>query len=114
MLFTMGKPKGSIGETKLKILAILHHNASGGIASYGYGVWKTMTTRYHTCLGDDGLRNIYHHLEDLRQRGLVTRGSHQPVKGVPPRRLYHLTEQGNRLRPKFDRYLTIIAATSAP
>lgn len=110
----MGKPRGSIGETKLKILAILHHNTVQGIASYGYGVWKTLTTRYYSCLGDDGLRNVYHHLDDLQQLGLVARGSHQPVKGVPPRRLYHLTEHGQRFQPKFDRYLIIIAQFPHP
>jgi len=29
---------GSIGETKLKILAILYHNGLHGIDSYGYNV----------------------------------------------------------------------------
>jgi hypothetical protein len=110
----MGKPRGSIGETKLKILAILQNNEEQGIASYGYGVWRTMTARYHTCLGNDGLRNVYHHLEDLQQLGLIARGSPQPVKGVPSRRLYYLTEHAHRLRSKFDRYLAIIAEPTSP
>lgn len=101
----MGKPKGSIGETKLKILAILHNNEASGISSYGYGIWTTITKRFYSCLGEDGLRNVYHHLEDLYDMGLIKRSALKTIKGAPKRRIYRLTKKGRRLREKFEKYL---------
>lgn len=108
----VGKPRGSIGETKLKVMAILHYEEGVGITSYGYGMWKVMKERYHSCLSEDGLRNIYHHLEDLNDLGLIRRVSDQPIKGAPRRRVYRLTEKGRDLQNKFARYLEILQESS--
>jgi len=104
----VGKPRGSIGETKLKVMAILRHEEQAGITSYGYGIWKVMKERYHSCLSEDGLRNIYHHLEDLNDLGLIRKVSIHSVKGAPKRRLYSLTEKGRDLQNKFARYLAVL------
>ena len=101
----MGKPKGSIGETKLKILAILHHNEKWGIPSYGYGIWKTLRERCYSCLGSDGLRNVYHHLHDLKDKGLIINYTKQSTEGASERRLYSLTIKGVKLQRKFNGYL---------
>lgn len=101
----MGRPKGSLGETKLKLLAVLHSNEKTGDSSYGYGVWKMMNQRYRCCLGDDGLRNIYHHLENLHDLGFVMRSSNHLIEGAPERHLYDLTSKGRELYEKYGRYL---------
>jgi DNA-binding PadR family transcriptional regulator len=108
----VGKPRGSIGETKLKVMAILHHEELTGITSYGYGVWKVMKERYHSCLNEDGLRNIYHHLEDLNDLGLIRKVSIQSVKGAPKRRIYSLTEKGRDLQNKYGRYLEVLQVSN--
>lgn len=108
----MGKPRGSIGETKLKVMAILHHEERVGVTSYGYGIWKVMKERYHSCLSEDGLRNIYHHLEDLNDLGLIRKVSIQSVKGTPRRRVYRLTEKGRDLQNKFARYLDYLQVSN--
>ena len=100
----MGKPKGTIGETKLKILAILSHNDTFGYPSYGYQIWKILNERYYCCLSEGGLRNVYHHLRDLHRQQLITSYSRQPVEGTPERRLYRLTEKGGTLKKHFERY----------
>ena len=104
----MGKPRGSIGETKLKVMAILRYEEGAGITSYGYGIWKVMKERYHSCLSEDSLRNIYHHLEDLNNLGLIRKISIQSVEGSPKRRVYSLTEKGRDLQNKFARYLEVL------
>ena len=101
----LGKPKGSVGETKLKILAILSHNKSTGDLCYGYNIWKILNERYCSCLGEYGLRNVYHHLHDLQNKKLITIHMSQAVKDTPERQLYHLTEKGMTLQLQFDRYL---------
>lgn len=101
----MGKPRGSIGETKLKILAILCHNEALEISSYGYGIWSTLNRRLNSYFGEDGLRNAYHQLDDLCDLGLVKRGTIQTMNGASDRRIYHLTEKGRRLHERFEKYL---------
>lgn len=102
----MGKPKGSIGETKFKILAILHHNEALGITSYGYGIWAILNKKYFSSLSEDGLRNVYHHLKGLRRLGLIKKDAVQIIQGAPKRRIYRLTRKGRRLQEKFEKYMT--------
>jgi DNA-binding PadR family transcriptional regulator len=102
---TMGKPKGSIGETKLKILAIINHNNHSGIPSYGYGLWKTLEKKYYCCLGKHGLRNVYHHLNDLQNIGLITKNQDQNLNGSTERHSYYLTKKSKEIQEKFKRYL---------
>ena len=100
----LGKPKGSVGETKLKILAILSHNNDSGNPSYGYNIWKTLNQQYYSCLGEDGLRNVYHHLHDLQDQKLITNHLSK-LEDTPERQLYRLTEKGMTLKEQFNRYL---------
>ena len=101
----MGKPKGSIGETKLKILAILSHNDHTRTPSYGYNIWKILNEQYYDCLGENGLRNVYHHLHDLQSQKLIINHMRQSIEDTPERRLYQLTEKGMTLQKQFERYL---------
>ncbi len=101
----MGKPEGSIGETKLKILAILHNDEAIGTASYGYGVWETMNDKFYSSLGEDGLRNIYHHLRELHSLSLIEKGTVQAAEKAPERHTYRLTNKGRQLRNKYEKYL---------
>lgn len=108
----MGKPRGSIGETKWKIMAIVCHDEALGYTSYGYGIWKKMKENYHSCLGEDGLRNVYHHLKDLYNLELIRKISIQSVEGAPERSLYGLTEKGRGLKDRFSIYLTVLKKSS--
>jgi len=105
----MPRPVGTIGETKFKILAIIHFNELRGRATYGYDTWRILKERFHTYLDQGDLRNVYRHLKDLEKFGLVSRGAHQTVKGAPRRQPYFLTEKGKELKHKFTRYLDILS-----
>lgn len=105
----MPRPVGTIGETKFKILAIIHFNELRGTATYGYDTWRILKERFHTYLDKGDLRNVYRHLKDLERFGLVSRGAHQTVKGAPRRQPYFLTEKGKELRHKFTPYLDILS-----
>lgn len=104
----MPRPVGTIGETKFKILAIIYYNELRGIVTYGYDIWRILKERFHTYLDDGDLRNVYRHLRDLERFGLIKRGEHQIVKGVPKRQIYYLTEKGKEMKNKFIRYLDIL------
>ena len=102
----MARPKGSIGETKMRLLAILYENEKSGNASYGYACWKELSRKYQTCMGDDGLRNVYHHLDGLLDSELVNRNAEQASPRAPQRHLYSLTVKGRNLFTKYERYTT--------
>jgi DNA-binding PadR family transcriptional regulator len=104
----MPRPLGTIGETKLKILAIMYQNELHGITSYGYNIWTVLKSKFHCYLDDRYLRNVYRHLKDLNGVGLVKKGTKQPAKGAPRRQLYSLTDKGRQLKQKFSRYLQIL------
>lgn len=109
----MPRPTGTIGETKLKILAIIFHNELQGTASYGYNIWGSLKHKFYVYMDDGDLRNVYRHLKELANLGLIERGMHQPVKGAPKRWPYSLTNKGRELKPKFDRYLKILSPIRA-
>ena len=100
----MPRPHGSIGETKLKILAIIHHDGS----SHGYGIWTTLRERFHCYLDLQSRRNVYHHLYDLKRLGLVERNLSQTNKNAPKNHPYKLTDKGQALEERFRRYLDIL------
>jgi DNA-binding PadR family transcriptional regulator len=104
----MPKPQGSIGETKFKILAIIYRNDVNGSGSYGYSIWTTMKKRFYCYLDDANLRNVYRHLKDLDEAGLIEKGTKQTGENSPGRQLYLLTESGRQLKNKFNRYLQIL------
>lgn len=102
------RPVGTIGETKLKILAIMYHNELQGVTSYGYNIWTSLKKDFHCYLNNGDLRNVYRHLKDLNKLGLVDRGTEQLAKGAPKRQPYSLTDKGRQLKQKFNRYLQIL------
>ncbi len=104
----MPRPVGTIGETKLKILAIIYQNELHGTTSYGYNIWATLKKKFHCYIDDRNLRNVYRHLKDLNEVGLVKKGTSQPAENAPKRRLYSLTNNGRLLKQKFSKYLQIL------
>lgn len=98
------RPQGSIGETKLKILAIIHHNG----ASHGYSVWTTLKEKFHVYLDEQSRRNVYHHLQDLHDLGLVKRGTSQTSENSPTTYPHRLTDKGKELESKFRKYLNLL------
>ena len=99
---------GTIGETKLKILAIIYQNELHGTASYGYNIWTNLKKQFHCYIDDRNLRNVYRHLKDLNKVGLVKKSAKQVAEKAPKRRLYSLTNNGRRLKQKFSKYLQIL------
>jgi len=98
------RPRGSIGETKLKILAIIHRNGT----SHGYSIWTTLKDSFHCYLDDLSLRNVYHHLHDLKRLGLVERSLTQTNQNSPKNHRYKLTERGKELEAKLRKYLDLL------
>jgi DNA-binding PadR family transcriptional regulator len=104
----MPKPQGSIGETKFKILAIIYRNTVDGNGSYGYSIWTSMKKRLYCYLDDANLRNVYRHLKDLEEAGLIEKSQKQTGRNSPERQLYLLTESGRQLKNRFNKYLQIL------
>lgn len=103
----MPRPIGTLGETKYKILATIYNNEVQGIPSYGYNIWLLLKRNFFLYLDKDDLRNVYRHLKELGNLGLVKTGLEQSVKGAPTRKPYLMTEKGRELKFRFDRYLEI-------
>lgn len=93
-----------IGETKLKIIAIIHHNGT----SHGYGIWTFLKEKFHCYLDDKSLRNVYHHLDDLKKLGLLKNNSSQNNRNAPQSLQYELTNEGRLLKDKFNLYLKFL------
>jgi len=104
----MPKPQGSIGETKFKILAIIYRNNVDGNGSYGYNIWTIMKKRFYCYLDDGNLRNVYRHLKDLEEAGLIEKSKKQTGGNSPERQLYLLTESGRKRKNRFNKYLQIL------
>ena len=100
------RPPGSIGETKLKILAIIHHNG----VHHGYGIWTILKENFHLYLDEQSRRNVYHHLHDLNDLGLVESDSKQTNENSSTTHPYRLTNEGKKLEGKFRKYLNILAS----
>jgi DNA-binding PadR family transcriptional regulator len=104
----MPKPQGSIGETKFKILAIIYRNDIDGNGSYGYSIWTIMKKQFYCYLDDANLRNVYRHLKDLEEAGLIEKSTKQTGGNSPERQLYLPTESGRQLKKRFNKYLQIL------
>ena len=104
----MPRPQGTIGETKFKILAIIYRNDIDGNSSYGYSIWAILKKRFYCYLDDTNLRNVYRHLKDLHEAGLIEKNTKQSGANAPEKQLYSLTENGRQLKTKFNRYLQIL------
>ena len=104
------KPRGTTGSTKMKILAIIHHNYEMGDASYGYGIWRDLKRYFHIYLDDRDIGNVYRHLKELCALRMVRRIDNADGE----RRCYYdITERGLMLRSRYERYLDIVRRKSA-
>ena len=103
----MPRPIGTLGETKFKILATIYNNESQGLPSYGYNIWLHLKKKFYLYMDKDDLRNVYRHLKELGNLGLVETGLVQTVNGAPPRKPYILTPKGRELKYRFDKYLRV-------
>lgn len=104
----MPKPQGTIGETKIEILAIIYRNEVNKSGSYGYSIWTTLKKHFYCYLDDADLRNVYRHLKDLGETGLIEKSTKQVGGNTPERQLYLLTERGRQLKNRFNKYLQIM------
>jgi DNA-binding PadR family transcriptional regulator len=93
----------SIGETKLKILAIIHHNGT----AHGYDIWTTLRARFHCYLNPHSRRNVYHHLHDLEKLGLIQHEERHAIENAPKNHPYILTEKGKKLE-QVNKFLEIL------
>jgi hypothetical protein len=66
------KPKGTIGGTKMKIMALICNNSDCGMESYGYNIWQSLKSNFHIYLNDNDIRNVYHHLRGLCELDLLS------------------------------------------
>ena len=98
----MPKPKGTTGSTKMKILSVICFNQECGNESYGYNIWLDLKQSFFMYMNDNDIRNVYHHLNDLCRLGYLQRDKTQEESG---KCLYHLTNTGLNVRPRFDMYL---------
>jgi DNA-binding PadR family transcriptional regulator len=109
----MVKPKGTIGATKMKIMAIVCYNCDHGEESYGYNIWQSLKNHFYIYLRDSDVRNVYHHLKELNKFGYLERMS--SVEDDPNKRcLYTITEEGRNLESYYSPYLEIVKRSSGP
>lgn len=104
----MTRPVGTIGETKLKILAIIHRNEYCGEVSYGYNIWATLKEELYCYMNPGNLRNVYRHLKDLINLGLIKKSRSQSSDKAPERKLYCLTKDGRQMKQDFRKYLQLL------
>lgn len=109
----MPKQSSCIGKTKLKLLATIRYNELSAIESYGYNLWMTLKDKFHLYLDDTDSRNVYHHLHDLAQRGLIKKTVVLKGEKAPNRQLITLTSKGRALSPRFDKYLEILTSKTS-
>jgi len=105
------KPKGTMGATKMKIMAVICYKSESGLVCYGYNIWQALKSHFHTYLNDGDVRNVYHHLKDLCKLGLIRRMDVEDP-GCSWICQYHLTEKGRGLQTRYDRYLKIVRLKS--
>ena len=109
----MVKPKGTVGTTKMKIMAIICHNCDLGEESYGYNLWQSLKGHFHIYLQESDVRNVYHHLRELNELGYLER--RENIRDDPNTRcLYTLTEKGRGLESRFSPYLEIVKRRTKP
>jgi DNA-binding PadR family transcriptional regulator len=92
----MPRKQGSIGKTKLMMLAIIYHLEKKRESPYGYAIWQILKRVFKSHLKPMDVRNVYHHLQDLTRMEYIEKREAQVVKGVPDRQLYALTRKGRK------------------
>ena len=107
----MVKPKGTIGSTKMKILAIVHHKGNTGDISYGYNIWQCLKNDFLVYLNDCDVRNVYHHLKELCDLGYLMK-IEPPGEVFNARCLYQVTERGEEIRNKYLPFLKLLERTA--
>ncbi|MFP3951001.1 MAG: hypothetical protein ACLFVP_02500 [Candidatus Bathyarchaeia archaeon] len=100
----MPRPKGSVGETKMKIMAVMYHHCKHDEDCYGYRIWQCLQKHFRIYLRDCAIRNVYHHLDDLCEMEYITK-----IQGVDDTRtLYRITEEGRSIKDQYEIYLDIL------
>ena len=89
----------------MKILSLICFNQEYGIESYGYNIWQDLKQTFFMYMNDNDIRNVYHHLNDLCRLGYLKRNKTEEHTG---KCLYHLTDSGFLVKPRFDIYLNAI------
>lgn len=106
----MPRKRGSIGKTKLMMLAIIYHLEEKREKPYGYVIWQILKRVFKSYLKPADIRNIYHHLQDLTRMEYLERRETQTAKGVPDRQIYILTEKGRKIaETKCREHLQVLA-----
>ena len=67
-----------------------------------------MKEKFHVYLDEQSRRNVYHHLQDLHDLGLVKRGTSQTSENSPTTYPHRLTDKGKELESKFRKYLNLL------
>lgn len=101
----MPKPFGTIGATKMKIMAIICHNLESGNDAYGYSIWQNLKDSFYIYMNENDIRNVYHHLNDLCELNYIVRNK---TDDIDPKCYYQITEQGKEIRQRYDKFLEIL------
>jgi hypothetical protein len=107
------KPKGTCGSTKLKIMAIICLNCDSEDISYGYNIWQSLKGQFHIYLNDCDVRNVYHHLKELRAMEFLEK-LEPDESNEDTRSLYMITEKGRGMHIKYEPYLKILQRKALP
>lgn len=84
-----------LGETKMRILAILSRQGA-----HGYGIWRELRECY---MKNIRIPSVYQHLTELEALGLSERDGLKAVAGSRRRRYYSITERGLEILRTFDK-----------
>jgi DNA-binding PadR family transcriptional regulator len=71
-----------------------------------------MKKQLYCYLDDANLRNVYRHLKDLEEAGLIEKSTKQTGGNSPERQLYLLTESGRQLKKRFNKYLQLLEVST--
>jgi DNA-binding PadR family transcriptional regulator len=103
----MPKPTGTIGTTKMKIMAVISHNLEHNHQSYGYNIWQSLKNNFYVYLKESDVRNVYHHLKDLCNLDLLERiETKHPETNITC--TYQLTDKATHIKNRYIPYLNII------
>jgi len=92
----MPRKQGSIGKTKLMMLAIIYYLEKRREKPYGYAIWQILKRVFKSYLKPMDVRNIYRHLKDLTNMEYIRKVEIENVVGAPDRQLYALTDKGRK------------------
>jgi len=96
----MPRKQGSVGKTKLTMLAIIYHLEKRRKKPYGYAIWQILKRVFKNYLKPMDVRNVYRHLKDLTNMEYIQKIEVENVEGAPDRQLYALTDKGRKFTEK--------------